>query len=112
VQALGGHGEITIESRRDGEWVEVTVQDNGPGIAPDIAQRIFEPFFTTKSRGEGTGLGLGIVKQIVEKHGGRLDVSSQPGCTRFTVRLPVEGPPREETEHEGDGGRGPVASAS
>jgi signal transduction histidine kinase len=55
--------------------------------------RIFEPFFTTKAKGEGTGLGLGIVKQIVQKHGGSVTAESQPGRTCFTVRLPVAGPP-------------------
>jgi signal transduction histidine kinase len=94
VQALGGKGEIVIETRVDGTHVAVTVQDNGPGIEPDVMPRIFEPFFTTKPKGEGTGLGLGIVKQIVDKHGGRIDVTSKPGCTRFTVRLPILGPSR------------------
>jgi signal transduction histidine kinase len=74
--------------------VTVTVQDNGPGIPSDVMPRIFEPFFTTKPKGEGTGLGLGIVKQIVDKHGGKIDVTSKPGCTRFTVRLPITGPQR------------------
>jgi signal transduction histidine kinase len=59
--------------------------------------RIFEPFFTTKPKGEGTGLGLGIVKQIVDKHGGKIDVTSKPGCTRFTVRIPIGGPKRPTT---------------
>ncbi len=97
VQALGGKGEILIETRVDGDSVAVTVQDNGPGIPPDVMPRIFEPFFTTKPKGEGTGLGLGIVKQIVDKHGGRIDVTSRPGCTRFTIRLPIAGPPRTST---------------
>jgi signal transduction histidine kinase len=92
VQALGGRGDIVIETRVDGAEVAITVEDNGPGIPADVMPRIFEPFFTTKSKGEGTGLGLGIVKQIVEKHGGKIEVDSQPGCTRFTVRLPVAGP--------------------
>jgi two-component system NtrC family sensor kinase len=70
------------------------VQDNGPGIPADVMPRIFEPFFTTKPKGEGTGLGLGIVKQIVDKHGGKIDVTSKPGCTRFTVCLPIAGPQR------------------
>jgi signal transduction histidine kinase len=94
VQALGGKGEILIETRVDGDRVAVTVQDNGPGIPPDVMPRIFEPFFTTKPKGEGTGLGLGIVKQIVDKHGGKIDVTSKPGCTRFTIRIPIAGPPR------------------
>jgi signal transduction histidine kinase len=85
--------------------VEVVVQDNGPGIPQEIAGRIFEPFFTTKKRGEGTGLGLGIARQIVDKHGGRIDVSSRPGCTRFVVRLPLAGPavtPRHAVEVPAD----------
>jgi two-component system NtrC family sensor kinase len=97
VQALGGRGEIVIETRVDETHVAVTVQDNGPGIPADVMPRIFEPFFTTKPKGEGTGLGLGIVKQIVDKHGGRIDVTSTPGCTRFTVRIPIAGPPRMST---------------
>ncbi|HWE29486.1 MAG TPA: ATP-binding protein, partial [Polyangia bacterium] len=101
VQALGGKGEILIETRvaEDGKGanVAVTVQDNGPGISPDVMPRIFEPFFTTKPKGEGTGLGLGIVKQIVDKHGGKIDVTSTPGCTRFTVRIPIAGPQRTAT---------------
>jgi len=92
VQALGGRGGIVIETKVEGPHVAVTIEDNGPGIPPDVMPRIFEPFFTTKAKGEGTGLGLGIVKQIVDKHGGRIDVSSQAGCTRFTVSLPVAGP--------------------
>jgi signal transduction histidine kinase len=92
VQALQGQGEIVIETRVDGGEVCVSVQDNGPGIPPDVMPRIFDPFFTTKPKGEGTGLGLGIVRQIVDKHGGRIDVESQPGQTRFTVRIPVDGP--------------------
>jgi signal transduction histidine kinase len=96
VQALCGKGEIVIETRVDSTHVVVTVQDNGPGIPPDVMPRIFEPFFTTKPKGEGTGLGLGIVKQIVDKHGGGIGVTSMPGCTRFTVRIPIDGPPRLE----------------
>ncbi len=93
VQAVGGNGDILIETRLQGTEIDVIVEDNGPGIPPEVMPRIFEPFFTTKAKGEGTGLGLGIVRQIVEKHGGRIDVESRPGCTRFTVRLPVSGPP-------------------
>ena len=98
VQALGGEGEILIETRVDGEDLAVSIEDNGPGISPDLMPRIFEPFFTTKAKGEGTGLGLGIVRQIVEKHSGKIDVESRPGCTRFTVRIPMAGPQKTTPE--------------
>ncbi|HWE27095.1 MAG TPA: ATP-binding protein, partial [Polyangia bacterium] len=98
VQALGGRGDLLIETRVDGANVAVTVQDNGPGIPSEVMPHIFEPFFTTKPKGEGTGLGLGIVKQIVDKHGGKIDVTSAPGLTRFTVRIPVVGPPRADAD--------------
>jgi signal transduction histidine kinase/HAMP domain-containing protein len=93
VQALGGKGEIAIETARDGEMVAVRVIDNGPGIPSETMPRIFEPFFTTKPKGEGSGLGLGIVHGIVTKHGGTIEVESRPGRTCFTVRLPLAGPP-------------------
>ncbi len=95
VQALRGEGDITIETEQVGEEAVVTVEDNGPGIPAEVMPRIFEPFFTTKPKGEGTGLGLGIVRQIVDKHGGRIEVTSVPGKTRFSVRLPLAGPPSE-----------------
>ncbi len=92
IQAMDGRGEILIETNvRNGE-VEVAIQDTGPGISADVAARIFEPFFTTKAKGEGTGLGLSICARIIEKHGGTIRVDSQPGRTRFEVRLPIEGP--------------------
>src|SRR5262249_47140405 len=95
VQALGGKGEVVLETEvAEAEGVaKVRVIDNGPGIPKEIMGRIFEPFFTTKTKGEGTGLGLGIVSQILAKHGGRVDVSSEPGKTCFTVVLPLSGPP-------------------
>lgn len=94
VQALGGKGEIIIETSTSeaGDSILVRVIDNGPGIPDEIKDRIFEPFFTTKAKGEGTGLGLGIVKRIVEKHRGEVQVESVPGRTCFTVRLPISGP--------------------
>lgn len=88
LQALGSSGTVTVSavSSSTGRWVDITVEDNGPGIAAENQQRIFEPFYTTKR--DGTGLGLTIVRQIVEAHGGRITVDSRPGAgTRFTVRL-------------------------
>jgi signal transduction histidine kinase len=66
----------------------VRIIDNGPGIPDDIMLRIFEPFFTTKPKGEGTGLGLGIVRQIVDKHDGTVRCESEAGRTCFEVWLP------------------------
>jgi signal transduction histidine kinase len=90
VQAMAGEGTLTIRTSRDGDYVRVEIGDTGPGIAPELRQRIFEPFFTTKPVGQGTGLGLDISYRIVvARHGGDLTVESEPGDTRFVVRLPL-----------------------
>jgi signal transduction histidine kinase len=84
-------GTIAIETAAqvsDG-WVSVRVIDDGPGVPPEVLPRIFEPFFTTKPKGEGSGLGLGISRRIVAKHGGELRCESVPGRTCFEVRLPI-----------------------
>lgn len=73
-----------------GEWVQITVQDNGTGIHPAVLPKIFEPFFTTKSPGNGTGLGLTQVNRIVREHDGFIDVQSQPGKgTTFRLFFPA-----------------------
>lgn len=82
-------GLITVSTGAEGDWVWVEVADNGHGIAPEHLSRIFEPFFTTKPVGSGTGLGLSLSYGIVNQHGGRIEVASRPGGTRFTVWLPV-----------------------
>ncbi|MGH2538840.1 MAG: ATP-binding protein [Candidatus Promineifilaceae bacterium] len=87
-----GAGRVQIVSRAepDGQWISVTVSDNGHGLGPAELAHIFEPFFTTKSPGAGTGLGLATSHRIVEGHGGQIVVSSQPGQgATFLVRLPV-----------------------
>ena len=77
---------------KDPGWLAVSVTDHGPGISPEVLPRIFEAFFTTKPQGSGTGLGLEIVHRIVtQKFGGKIDVKSEPGNTRFEVRLPLQG---------------------
>ena len=85
-------GTITLRTAmRDPEHVTIEVGDNGHGIPAEVLPRIFDPFFTTKEVGKGTGLGLSISYQIVERHGGRLEVESTPGVgTRFTIVLPVK----------------------
>jgi signal transduction histidine kinase len=76
----------------DPGWLAVSITDHGPGIPADVLPRIFEAFFTTKPQGSGTGLGLEIVHRIVtQKFGGKIDVKSEPGNTRFEVRLPLSG---------------------
>ena len=90
VQAMDGHGTLTVRTSMDGDRVRVEVGDTGPGVPEKLRQRIFEPFFTTKPVGQGTGLGLDISYRIVVgRHGGDLTVESRPGDTRFVVRLPL-----------------------
>jgi two-component system, NtrC family, sensor kinase len=90
AHAITESGVISIRTGTDGEWVWIEVADTGVGIAPENISRIFEPFFTTKPVGKGTGLGLSVSYNIVKKHGGRIDVESEPGKgTRFTIHLPV-----------------------
>ena len=89
IDAIDGHGTISIRTCRSGDDILVEVIDDGPGIPADLQSRVMEPFFTTKAPGKGTGLGLDITRRIVESHGGRLTVTSRPGETRFAVRLPL-----------------------
>nr|WP_256534112.1 ATP-binding protein [Lewinella sp. JB7] len=82
-------GQLIIRSFRERDCVCVEVEDNGPGIPEKIRGRVFEPFFTTKAIGEGTGMGLDIVRRVVEHHHGSVDVQSEPGRTVFRVCFPV-----------------------
>ena len=88
-----GQGTLTLTTRSENAGVAVEVADNGKGIPPDVLPKIFDPFFSTKEIGKGTGLGLSISYKIVEQHGGRITVESQPGTgTKFTVWLPLKPP--------------------
>jgi signal transduction histidine kinase len=104
VQAMGGQGRLRIQTSREGDRAMVEIADNGPGVPATIKDRIFEPFFTTKGVGVGTGLGLDIVRRIVEKHGGDIQIESQPGDTRVRVGLPLETPSAVRSG-EDDGGK-------
>lgn len=83
--------ELTLMTRRDKEFVKVTICDNGPGVPEAIRSKIFDPFFTTKSVGKGTGLGLDVVSRIVRQHHGSVTLHSQPGRTEFIVCFPFNG---------------------
>ncbi|GAB3860166.1 hypothetical protein GCM10028822_37880 [Hymenobacter terrigena] len=87
----GFQPQVSVQTRRMGDWVEVEVCDNGFGIPANVAERVFQPFFTTKPAGDGTGLGLSLAYDIITKgHQGTLTVETQEGkFTRFTVRLPA-----------------------
>lgn len=89
LQAMDYQGTLKIEIRQQDENLLVSITDSGKGIAPEIIPKIFEPFFTTKPLGEGSGLGLDIVKKILNKHQGKIWVESIPGQTTFTVSLPI-----------------------
>jgi len=91
AHAIQERGTITLRSGRQGEEVWVEVEDTGKGIAPENLSRIFDPFFTTKPVGQGTGLGLSLSYSIIQKHHGRIEVSSEVGKgTVFRVWLPVK----------------------
>ncbi len=91
AQAMPRQGKVTITTRQQGDWVEIAIADNGPGMPRDVQQRIFDPFFTTKPAGTGTGLGLPISAKIVADHQGVLTVDSEPGKgTCFMIRVPIE----------------------
>ncbi len=89
LDAAGSAGHVEIVARRGVNTVDVSVIDNGPGIPDDIRSRIFDPFFTTKAVGQGTGLGLDIVRRMVFRNSGEINVESRPGRTEFRVSLPM-----------------------
>lgn len=91
LDAVSEGGRVELSANHQGDFVVVRVADNGPGIPNDIRDRIFDPFFTTKSVGQGTGLGLDIVRRLIQRHNGQIELDSRPGRTEFCVTLPVAG---------------------
>ncbi len=93
IDAIGKDGTISVKSSRDASQIKVVIADTGPGIPESMQKKIFDPFFTTKSTGKGTGLGLWISYNIIEKMGGSLSLQSkeQQGAA-FTITLPIVQP--------------------
>ena len=90
IDACGDNGRVVVTSRRNGDFVEIEVTDNGTGIEPAIREKIFDPFFTTKPIGVGTGLGLSISYGIIQNHQGTIRLESELGCgSSFTICLPI-----------------------
>ena len=89
IYAIGKTGTLEIAIAPQAEQVVVEITNSGAAIPDEIISRLFEPFFTTKPRGEGSGLGLDIVRQIVQKHDGEIQVSSQSGRTTFSLYFPL-----------------------
>ena len=119
--AANGRGTLVLRSWQDldGDAVVLEVNDDGPGVPEDVQPRIFDPFFTTKEVGKGTGLGLTVAYAIIQEHGGRITVKSEPGAgASFFVALPIgDGPMKPALQKEpltaghrrgigGAGGRG------
>ncbi len=92
MDAMGEGGALTFKTQvlmeESHQWICLQIMDTGPGIPPNVLHRIFEPFFTTKPIGQGTGLGLSLVHEIVKKHSGTIDVQSRPGMTEFRLTFP------------------------
>lgn len=90
ARAVGENGRIEIKAEQDNGALQVTVADSGPGVSDADRERIFQPFVTTRAPGEGTGLGLSIAQQVVQQHGGTIEVDRSPlGGALFTVRVPI-----------------------
>jgi signal transduction histidine kinase len=108
LDAMGGNGTLRVAVRPDGDGVVVEVADTGEGMSEQAREHAFEPFFTTKGVGKGTGLGLDICRRIVvDRHGGAIEIDSQPGSTVLRVRLPNRPPDQQPHGSQPTADRGP-----
>ncbi len=92
IHAMREQGALTVRVEHKDEQILIMIKDNGPGIPEEIQSRVFDPYFTTKPQGEGTGLGLDIIKKIVDKHDGRIGFRSSTSGTSFIVQFPNQKP--------------------
>jgi two-component system, NtrC family, sensor kinase len=97
MDAVVHDGIIEVSTKHQGDMAQISIEDNGPGMAPIILEHIFEPFFTTKEPGKGTGLGLSITYGLIKKLGGTVSVNSTVGKgTIFVICIPFIQPKNEE----------------
>jgi len=90
IQAVESEGLVNIDVKNNGNFIYVSVEDNGQGIGDEDLKRVFDPFFTTKAVGIGTGLGLSVSQGIIKKHDGKIEIiRAKPGFTTFKISLPV-----------------------
>lgn len=82
--------KLEIKTLKDREFINVIIRDNGTGITKEIQDKIYDPFFTTKPMGKGTGLGLEVVRQIINQHNGKIELQSEPGHTEFKICFPIK----------------------
>jgi len=95
LDAIGHGGQVDVVTEQRGDAIAIRVEDNGPGIPPEVMQQIWDPFFTTKAQGKGTGLGLSISQNIMRNLGGKIDVAGrQGGGTVFTITLRLKPQPQ------------------
>jgi two-component system, NtrC family, sensor kinase len=90
IDAIDGHGRLTISTGADGDSYSIAITDTGPGIPEELRERVLEPFFTTKPVGAGTGLGLSITHSIVKRHHGTLELrTAEGGGTTAIIKIPL-----------------------
>ena len=97
AQPTGGRIGVVVERDDSGRSVVIRVEDDGPGLLPQVRDRVFEPFVSTKEA--GMGLGLSICRRIVESHGGEIGIDDSEGCgSTLSVRMPLSQPSRQDCE--------------
>jgi two-component system NtrC family sensor kinase len=98
AQAIQGDGTVTVDTKANDTFVEISIRDTGSGIPPEVGRQIFAAGFTTKPIGEGTGLGLALTREIIEDtHGGKIWFETEPGSgTTFFIKLPIQQPRSQE----------------
>ena len=99
--AMHCQGSVEIMTRQTAEGVRLEFRDDGPGVPPELLNRLFDPFFTTKEVGKGTGLGLSLSHGIIERHGGKISVSSEHGAgATFVIEIPLDASPKGEVKFD------------